>query len=488
MAEKRVCLIIPPSGFLLDERVFMSLGVLRVAAVLEQAGVEVEMLDLSGVSNYSDAVGDHVLCSHASIFGITATTPQLPAAAEIARTIRARRPEAQLILGGPHVTLTQAARKGGRMRAQKAFGELEELFDVLVSGDGEDAIFLAISDASPKLIDADDPRSSLFLTSQRLNSLPLPARHLVDVDSYHYHIDGERAMSLIAQLGCPFPCGFCGGRASPTFRRVRMRTSESVVAEMEQLHRSYGVNAFMMYDDELNVNKQMVSLMRLISLKQRDLGASWKLRGFVKSELFNLEQGQAMYEAGFRWILVGFESGSPKILENIQKKASRDDNTRCIEIARRAGLKVKALMSVGHPGESRETINDTREWLLATKPDDFDLTIITTYPGTPYYDEAVKVGDAWLYTCPKSGDGLYQMEQSFVSEAGYYKGKPGNYKSFVWTEHLSAEELVECRDRLEEEIRDKLSIPFNAGAPALLYEHSMGQSGKLPERILKTSP
>ena len=78
-----------------------------------------------------------------------------------------------------------------------------------------------------------------------------------------------------------------------------------------------------------------------------------------------------MFEAGFRQILVGFESGSPRILENIQKIATRDDNTRCMEIAHRHGLKVKALMSLGHPGESEETIRETHEWLLQAKPFDF---------------------------------------------------------------------------------------------------------------------
>ena len=85
----RVCLIIPPSVFLMDERVFMTLGILKVAAVLEQAGVTVEMLDLSGVENYEEVVREHVRTSAATCYGLTATTPQMPAATKISRAIRA---------------------------------------------------------------------------------------------------------------------------------------------------------------------------------------------------------------------------------------------------------------------------------------------------------------------------------------------------------------------------------------------------------------
>jgi len=56
----RVCLITPPSVFLLDERVFMTLGILKVAAMLEQVGIAVDMLDLSGVENYEEVVRDYV--------------------------------------------------------------------------------------------------------------------------------------------------------------------------------------------------------------------------------------------------------------------------------------------------------------------------------------------------------------------------------------------------------------------------------------------
>ncbi|MBI4549768.1 MAG: B12-binding domain-containing radical SAM protein [Candidatus Omnitrophica bacterium] len=492
-----ISLIIPPSLFLLDERVFMTLGILKVAAVLEQKGYPLEVLDLSGIENYEEAIRDHCQATSSRIFGLTSTTPQMPAANKIARVIKAELPFSRVILGGPHVTLVQTAYKkekqdGVEGRATKAFRDLEEIFDVLLSGDGEEAIFEAIGDNPPKLVDANDRRSPLFLLNADLEELPFPARHLVDVSSYHYTIEGRPAMSIIAQLGCPFECGFCGGRQSPMLRGVRTRSSESILREMRKMYEDYGVTAFMFYDDELNVNPKMVELMEGIVKLQKDLGTDFRLRGFVKAELFNDRQAEVMVRAGFRWLLTGFESGSPRILTNINKKANREQNTRCVEIAKRHGLKVKALMSIGHPGESEETVLETRNWLLEVKPDDFDVTIITTYPGTPYYDYAVKDPQregVWAYTYEKTGDRLYSYEVDYNVVADYYKGNPdGGYKSYVFTDHLSADRLVALRDFVERDVRDRLGIPFNPAGSSVRYEHSMGQFGKaLPSHILRTS-
>jgi radical SAM superfamily enzyme YgiQ (UPF0313 family) len=237
------------------------------------------------------------------------------------------------------------------------------------------------------------------------------------------------------------------------------------------------------------VNKKMVELMNAISRLQEELKTDFRLRGFVKAELFTKEQAEAMYSAGFRWLLTGFESGSPRILDNINKKATRDDNTRAFELARNAGLKVKALMSIGHPGESPDTIGETKDWLLQVRPDEFDVTIITTYPGSPYYDHAVQTyPKIWTYTCPKSKDRLHAYELDYNTTADYYKGAPGDYKAYVYTDFLTSEELVAARDDLENHLRDVLKIPFNAGAPSIRYEHSMGQGGILPPNILRTSP
>jgi anaerobic magnesium-protoporphyrin IX monomethyl ester cyclase len=235
----------------------------------------------------------------------------------------------------------------------------------------------------------------------------------------------------------------------------------------------------------------MVSLMRGIREAQEKLGVEWRLRGFAKAELFTEEQATEMFAAGFRWLLIGFESGAPSILTNINKKATRDDNTRCLELADKAGLKVKALMSVGHPGESPDTVQATRDWLIETKPADFDVTIITTYPGTPYYDEAVRhdsIPDVWTYTYAKTGDRLHAYDVDYTRVAEYYKGNPdGGYHAYVFTDAMSATDLVEARDRVERDVREALGIPFNPSTPATRYEHSMGQFAQLPSNILRQS-
>lgn len=483
-----ICLVIPPSLFLIDERVFMSLGILKVAASLEQAGHCVEVLDLSGVSNFEEVAKIHADATKAQVFGVTATTPQMPAAIKIRSALGDRR----VILGGPHPTLVNAALKGERRRgiiggrAAKAMKVLRKNFDVIVAGDGEKAIHTALTARMGDVVDGDDPYGNLFLTNAELEANPLPARHLVDVESYRYTIDGVRAMSLIAQLGCPFGCGFCGGRESSMLRRVRTRSSASVVAEVAHLHDTYGVTGYMLYDDELNVNPKMIELMDMLHAEQGERGVDFRFRGFIKSQLFSDEQAASMARAGFKWILVGFESGSSRILENIEKRATVADNSRCMAIARRHGLKVKALMSTGHPGESSVTIRETRDWLLAEQPDDFDVTIITTYPGTPYYDRAVETAPGvWTYTYPKSGDRLHAYELDYTQVADYYKGDPsGGYKAYTFTDHLSGGQLVVERDALERDVRAQLGIPYNAGHAAQRYEHSMGQ---LPSYILRAS-
>src|ERR1051325_1433992 len=134
---RSVCLITPPSAFLLDERVFVSLGILKVAASLEARDYRINLLDLSGVENFLAPLEDYLATCRDMAIGITATTPQLPAVMKIAATIRRLRPDIRLILGGPHVTLVYSAQKLERRRnvvngrGLRAAAQLARMFGVL---------------------------------------------------------------------------------------------------------------------------------------------------------------------------------------------------------------------------------------------------------------------------------------------------------------------------------------------------------------------
>jgi len=122
----------------------------------------------------------------------------------------------------------------------------------------------------------------------------------------------------------------------------------------------------------------------------------------------------------------------------------------------------------------------------------FDVTIITTYPGTPYYDFAKphpSHDNIWIYTFEKTGDKLYSFEVDYNEIADYYKGDPnGGYKAYVYTDYLSSDKLVQLRNYVESDVRDRLKIPYNPGASAIRYEHSMGQLGApLPANIFRSS-
>ena len=269
---------------------------------------------------------------------------------------------------------------------------------------------------------------------------------------------------------CPFACGFCSGRAIPFYRHVKYRTHADVISEIRMLHLVYGFTGFMFYDDEMNVNPKMIEFMGMLEALQNELGVEFRFRGFVKAGIFTQEHATAMYRAGFRWLLCGFEGADPKLLLNINKKATVDDNTEMVEFAKTAGMKVKALMSIGHPGESPASVRAVEDWLLAVEPEDFDCTVITPYPGAPYYDKAVKQGDVWRYEI--YGDALYMDEIDYTVTSDFYKGMQGAYISHVYTDHLSKTEIVAARDSIESNVRGRLGIPY----PGMnQFEHSMGQ-------------
>lgn len=451
----KTLLIVPPAPFLIDDKSLPFLGILSVATVLKQNNINVHLLDLSGKKNYVEVLHDHLKTNDYNYIGFTVNTPQFPYVIKMLEVIP---PHIKTMAGGPHITSCYSAVKHVQnSRIAKNIKDLEDRFDHLFVGDGEISILrLLKGKTTEKVIDA-DADDELFLTNNSLSALDMVDRTFIDLPSYTFKIDGILATSIISQLGCPFNCAFCCGRLAKNLRKIRAKAIPQVLEEIEHLYKVYGYTAFMFYDDELNVNKSMIPFLKELIDLQKSLGEKFKFRGFVKAELFNEEQAEVMKACGFEWLLCGFEGADDRILKSINKKATLADNTNMLTTCKNHGIKVKALMSSGHPGESKESMLSIKHWLLNEKPEDFDITIITPYPGSPYFDFSTHhKDDIWKYESPYTKDVLYSLNVDYTKTVDYYKGIPGNYTSHVYTDFIQAQEMTVLRDEIETSVRKTL--------------------------------
>jgi radical SAM superfamily enzyme YgiQ (UPF0313 family) len=451
----KILLVIPPAPFLIDDKSLPFLGILSIATVLRSNNIPIELLDLSGMKDYVEVLKNNITNNSYDVIGFTVNTPQLPYVINMLEVIPSH---IKKIAGGPHITSCYSAIKHVQNeRLCKNIKDLEDRFDHLFVGDGEISMLEFLSgNITDKVIDADDS-DKLFLTNDYLSSHEFVDRSLIDIKSYNFFIDGVKSTSVISQLGCPFNCAFCCGRLSKNLRKIRSKSTSQVIKEIKHLYEVYDYKAFMFYDDELNVNKALTPFLKELIQLQKDLDVSFKFRGFVKSELFTDEQAKLMKECGFEWLLCGFESADNKILTSINKKATINDNDKMLGLCKKHDIKIKALMSCGHPGESEKSILNIQDWLLSRKVDDFDLTIITPYPGSPYFDFSTHIeNDIWKYTSPYTKDSLYSINIDYTKTPHYYKGIPGNYTSYVYTDNIKPEDLSRLRDEVEHNVRKKL--------------------------------
>ena len=442
----------PPSEFLIDQRVFLPLGILRVATHLQHFQ-PVHFLDLSGVKDYSQELLRFILTNGIDVVGFTATTPQILVVHNLCHLIKQTFPAVKIILGGPHITLLNSSMEKGTPDiidiCQSQFDRILDVVDTVIIGDGEYAIIEAIT-TQERIINSE--KEERFYLKTPYDDVAIANRDFLDLSTYHYSIDGNRSTNIISQMGCPYKCEFCSGRMSKSFNRIRSRSIDNILLEIDQLVKKYNYTGFMFYDDEINLKPDYFVdlLVKLIDYQKKE-HVQLKFRGFTRSTLLNDEQAELMYQAGFRWLLIGFESGSDLILSNTSKGCTVSDNTRSFGIARRNGLKVKALMSIGHPGESSATIQDSIHWLKEVRPDETDITIVSVYPGSTYFYKSILLNENTLkYTTPAAGSALYIKNIDFLSESNFYKSKSDNYVSYVSTDFLTREEIVQERLKLEQ--------------------------------------
>ena len=230
---------------------------------------------------------------------------------------------------------------------------------------------------------------------------------------------------------CPFHCTFCALQEVGV-SRLRNRTIENVLHEAEYLKDRHGVGSLAIYDDEVLIDKRRD---HQIFKGLKNLGMPY--RAMTRANLANRRDIELLKETGCGEMCIGLESADPFIHEIVvEKETTIDHHTEFLKNARDIGLRTKVFLIIGLPSESRKTIANTKRWLRANRPENFDVSIFTPYPGAPIYENKPNYEIDW--------------DQKELEEF-WFSGEAQYGKCAVWTPYLSKEDLLGIKEEMEHE-------------------------------------
>ena len=235
-----------------------------------------------------------------------------------------------------------------------------------------------------------NPQASNGPVVRDIDTLPLPARHLLPMERYVDAFAFGRSIQVITSRGCPFKCSFCCEALLPGKPGVRFRSPENVCNEIEHLMAKYQPDEIYFDDSSFTVNDQHV-LGICREMQERKIEIQWSCMADAKVDIEILEE---MARSGCRAIKFGVESADQEVLAKIPKHVNLNDIKQTVQTCRKLGIKTHATYMFGLPGENKKKAERTIDFALSLSTDTAQFSLATPYPGTRFYKKAHKNG--WL--------------------------------------------------------------------------------------------
>lgn len=379
----------------------MPLGLGYIAANLPRR-YEVRLWD--GVLNRDQGnvhVLDEIERFRPDVVGVSVWVFNSGSACDLVRRIKSRFSALPVVVGGPHVSGLGGATLSLMSADYGLAGDGEKSFRRLAEAMETDAVTAELLGSIGGLIYR-QPDGAIATNAplwDAIDDLNFPDYDLLRLKDYHaqgygsgIHRDDKLTMAITTTRGCPFKCRFCGGLLV-TGRKVRKRKVESVIAEIKQLHDRFGVRWFNVVDDNLTMDlghaKQVCR--EILKLKLKDV--SFASSNGLRLEFLDREVLALMKEAGWEYISIAPESGSPRTLERMSKHLKLDMVKEKMALIHAAGMKVCGFFMLGYPGE---TVDDIKLTIDFAAENDFDIVSYQFFqplPGTPVYDDLVAAGE-----------------------------------------------------------------------------------------------
>lgn len=372
----------------LNTSIQVPLGLLWIAAVLENEGHKVQVIDpISAKIDYVDLITKF----RPDLIGVSIITTEYQKAAEIFGKLQKAIPDALYCAGGVHATaLPQRTLEDFNLNFVVA-GEGEYVLRDVCANIEHGRPFESVNGVCYKKDGKyiQNPRYELI---KNMDELPLPARHLLDMEWYLTPpglVRGallKRSAGLLAARGCSYECIYCGSN-NIFGRRVRKRSVQNVVGEIEFLIKKYSIDGYYFYDDTFTIDKNYV-LEFCRMLKERRITLKWGCQIRVNTVWEDVLK--EMRETGCMQVDIGVESGSDNVLKNLKKGTNVETVKKAFKMIRKSGIRTLATFTLGNPGETKEDIELTRKLAGEISPDYVRFFYLTPFPGSELYDDALR--------------------------------------------------------------------------------------------------
>ncbi len=381
---------------------FPPVSQLLVTTVLKEAGHEASLLDAAALQMTMDEIKEKVKQEKYDVIQMLTSTMTMVEDAEILLELKQVRPELKTMVTGsqptfmPQATLSRKGIDFIIMREQEAI--CRDLVNALAQGGDAYKQVLGIGYKDERNNIVINPPAPMI---RDLDELPVADRTLLpqNVDYFNPIVKRMPFTTMFTTRGCTAKCTYC---TSPFFygEKVRFRSAEKVVNEMEYCQ-NQGYREIFFRDELFTASKKRV-LEICQGIKDRKLDLTW----ICSSRVNNVDDEilAAMKDAGCHLIRFGVESGVQEILDNVHKDITVEETRRALELCHKYKIDTHAHCIIGSPGETKETIEQTLNFIIDIDPTIITFGITTPYPGTPLFNEVAKVH-------PDIGDGS-QMDIS----------------------------------------------------------------------------
>ena len=390
--------------------------------------VKLNINDLRGVDVESEIY--HITESDMYLYSVY--TPFMEEITGVVDKMREVFPKAVHVAGGPHINCFPE--------------ESEKYFDSVVLDDGEISIVSVVND---------------FIKSQlkpvyrqfggiEYSGYPIADRKylttgaVVDAGVMRGKNAELRGASAIFSRGCPFKCVFC---ANHQYGAVYYRTAAQVLEEIEYLKKEYKIEALALRDDNgIPVNKKIVIPFLEAMGKSNIIWRGQTRTNGVRSEWVKLAK-----EAGCVDLAMGVESASQKVLDIVDKKTNLIETKEYLRLLKKTGIGVRMHIIMGLPGESKNVVKETLDFVDETNPDSVLLLLLCPMPGTPIYETPERFGIKLKSTGWQHFQMLFgrQDENELPSLSFEYE------KDTPWGKSLSNQEILSNYTELQGIFRER---------------------------------